>query len=236
MASYCFRHHTLGRTEPSIVGTPAIAALRLVILLFVCCATSGCGFATHLLYWVHGGHKIEAEFSGLEDRRVAVICVSSDSSYGPNSVSSQLSRSVSRLLEENIDGIEVVQQDEISDWIDTNDWNEMDYREIGHGVEAEMVLALDVDGLSLYEGRTLYKGRADVTVSVYELQEDDHVVFRRSIPEFMFPRNGARHSTEMSESRFRALFVQVLAKQVTKYFFRYNLEEEFAQDATSLGI
>ena len=200
------RSHTMP-TSRGANDTPRITSgLRagLLVLPLLLLATTGCGLSAQLLYWVQGGHKINAEFSGLEGRRVAVVCVSNDSSYGPSSVSSMLGRSVSRLLEENIDDIDIVHTDEIADWIDNHDWDEMDYREIGRGVKAEMVVAIDVDGLSLYEGRTLYKGRADVTVSVYELDEDEQVVFRRSIPEFMFPHNGARHATEMSESRFRA--------------------------------
>jgi hypothetical protein len=211
------------------------AVLSLTLLLIAC--SSGCiGLTAQLLYWVKGGHKIEAEYAGLQDQRVAVVCVSNDSSYGPNSVAAMLARTVSNILRQKVEGIEVVHQDEIADWRDTNDWNQMDYREIGRGVAADKIVALDVDALSLYQGRTLYKGRADLTVTVYDLADEGQVVFRRMIPEFSFPRNGARHTTEMSEPRFRALFVQVMSQHVSKYFCRYNLEEEFASDAAALGI
>jgi hypothetical protein len=120
--------------------------------------------------------------------------------------------------------------------VDTNDWDQMDYREIGRGVNADSVLALELEGLRLYEGRTLYKGRVDITVTVYDMSDDGKVVFRRTIPEYTFPRNGARHATEISEARFRSLFVHVLAQQVAKYFCEYHLEDDFARDATSLGI
>jgi hypothetical protein len=203
----------------------------------MCVATnSGCiGLPAQLIYWAKGGHKIDPEFAGLEGKRVAVLCVSNASTRGPNSACSMLQRAVAVILRQKGDDIDVIHEDEIADWIDTNGWDEMDYREIGRGVDADAVLALDVESFSLHEGRTLYKGRASLTVSVYDMEDEGRVVFRRSIPEFTFPRNGARHTTEMSEARFRSLFITVLSQHVSKYFCAYNLEEEFAVDAMMLG-
>jgi hypothetical protein len=128
----------------------------------------------------------------------------------------------------------VIPTDRVADWIDRNDWNQVDYKEIGRGVKADMVLAIDLDGVRLHEGKTLYKGRASVVVTVYDMTDDGKVVFRRDLTDFSFPKNGARHSTEMSEARFQRLFVEVLAKQVGKYFYSYRREENFANDALLL--
>ena len=211
-------------------------ALYALLLAVFVASGSGCvGLGAQLIYWAKGGHKIDPEFEGLEDKRVAVLCVSNASSYGPNSTCAMLQRSVARILRQKGDEVDVIHEDEIADWIDTNGWDEMDYREIGRGVEADMVVAIDIENVSLHEGRTLYKGRATLTVSVYDMEDGGTVVFRRSIPEFSFPKNSARHITEMSEARFRGLFVTVLSQHVAKYFCAYNLEEEFARDAIMLG-
>ena len=222
--------------DAKLVSRLSLCRIAFALALATIVATSGgcVGLTAQLLYWVKGGHTINAEFDDLQDKRVAVICVSSASSYGPNSVCSLLQRSVAMILREKGGDVDVIHEDEIADWIDTNGWDEMDYREIGRGVEAERVLAIDIDGLRLHEGRTLYKGRVDLVISVYDMEQEGKVVFRRTIPEFTFPRNGARHVTEMSESRFRSLFVTVLAKHVAKYFCEYHLEEEFGSDAVFL--
>jgi hypothetical protein len=224
--------------DAKLVFRTSLCRVLFLLLLATGVATSGgcVGFTAQLLYWVKGGHTIDAEFDDLQDKRVAVVCVSSASSYGPNSVCALLQRSVGTILEKKGGDIEVIHQDEIADWIDSNGWDEMDYREIGRGVNAERVLAIDIDGLQLHEGRTMYKGRADLTVSVYDMEQDGKVVFRRTIPDFTFPRNGARHATEMSESRFRSLFVTVLADHVAKYFCEYDLEETFGGDALMLDL
>jgi hypothetical protein len=221
----------MSASRSSIAKFIIIASLALTVV-----SSSGCiGFTSHLLYWIHGGHKIAPEFDGLEDKRVAVVCVSNSTSYGPNSVSGMLQRFVATILSQKGDDIEVVPQEEVADWIDNNDWDQMDYREIGRGVDAEMVLAIDLDGFRLHEGRTLYRGRTDVVLTVYDMREDGKVVFRKNIPEFSFPRNGARHATELSEASFRRLFVLVLSQHVAKYFHAYHIEDDFATDAMSLS-
>lgn len=196
----------------------------------------GCvGLTSQLLYWFNGGDKIDAEFDGLQGQQVAIVCVSNASATGPASIASMVERSVGMLLKQKGRDIRVIHQEDVAKWIDTNDWDQMDYREIGRGVGADMVLAIDLDNITLHEGRTLYKGRADVTVTVYDMKAEGQVAFRRSLPEFSFPQNAARPVTEMSEGRFRALFVEVLAQQVARYFCAYQIQDDFARDALLLG-
>ena len=122
-------------------GSPHV---RLIVLtLAVLIPSSGCiGISAHLLYFIKGGQKIDAEYKGLNGKRVAVVCVSENASYGPNSISSVMERSVAALLRERVQKIEVIHPEEVADWIDTNDWNQMDYRDIGRGVAADKVLAI----------------------------------------------------------------------------------------------
>lgn len=199
-------------------------------------ASGGCvGLTAQLLYWVKGGNKIDPEFEGMKGKRVAVVCVSNASSFGPNTFCSLLERRIASALKEQGDEIEVVPPDDIADWIDSNDWNQMDYREIGRGVNADLVLGLDLSDLRLHEGQTLYQGRVTLTATVYDMQDGGKVAFRRTIPDFTFPQNGPRHATEMTEARFRSLFVEVLSKHVAKYFCAYDFEDDFAQDAKGLA-
>lgn len=210
----------------------------LLLALAVPVATScGCvGLTAQLMYWMKGGNKIEPEFKGMKEKRVAVVCVSNASSYGPNTFCSLLERRVGMALKEQGEEIDVIPADDVADWIDSNDWNQMDYRQIGRGVNADMVLGIDVGDLRLHEGQTLYQGHVTLTVTVYDMQDDGKVAFRRTIPDFTFPQNGPRHATEMSEGRFRTMFIEVLAKQVAKYFCPYMFEDDFAKDAMTLAI
>lgn len=198
--------------------------------------SAGCiGFLSNMVYWAKGGHKVPAAYDGLAGKKVAVVCVSSSNAFGPTALSDMVEQAVTTILQERCAEIDLIHHDEVADWVDNNDWDQVDYRDIGRGVNADVVLAIDLDNVSLHEGRTLYKGRADVTVKVYDMADDGKIVFRREIPEFSFPTNGARHSTELSEAQFRRLFVLVLAQQVTKYFYDYQFDEDFARDTAVLA-
>lgn len=173
---------------------------------------------------------VPAEFAGLHGKRVAVVCVSESASLGPGTDTLLLAREVGSLLANNVKGIEVVRPEEIADWIDRNDWDEIDFQEAGRGVRADMVVATELSGFGLYEGKTLYKGRANLTVRVFDLTAEGREVFRRNLPELTFPVNGAYPATEMSEPKFRRAFLQVLAQRVARFFYEYEAKEHFSRD------
>jgi hypothetical protein len=219
------------RRRHAILKVVLGAVLALLVLPNLGCI----GFTSQLLYFIKGGHKLPAEFDGLSGKRVAVVCVSDSSAYGPDTFAGMLERNVAAILRQKGDEIDVIHSDDVADWIDNNEWDQLDYREIGRGVGADAVLAIDVKGLSLHEGKTLYKGRADMTLTVYDISDDGRIAFRTEIPELAFPKNGPRHATEISEARFRRLFVHVAAENAAKYFYDYHIEDDFARDAILLG-
>jgi hypothetical protein len=181
------------------------------------------------LGWWTGGALVDAEYD-LEGKRVAVVCVSESSAFGPGTDSLHLARRVGTTLSERVEDIDVVPPDEIADWVDRNDWDEMDFAEIGRGVDADMVIGIELSGLKLYEGQTLYKGRANLAVRALDMSEGGKVVFRRKLPEVAFPANGAYPTTDTSESKFRIAFVRVLADRAAAYFYDHEHLESFHTD------
>jgi hypothetical protein len=205
-------------------------AVALLALLAV--SSSGCvGIASQIVYMIKG-NKVDAEFDGLRGKRVAVVCVANSSDYDPGSASAMLAQTVESILRLKVKGIKVVRQDEVADWIDNNNWNQMDYRDIGRGVNAEMVLAIDLDGYRLHEDQTLFKGRANVVVTVYDMTKGGEAVFRRSKPNFSFPTSGGQHVSETTEGQFQRKFIFVLANDIAKPFYDYDFAEDFARDAS----
>ena len=212
-----------------------VSARKALVVLgsaWVLTAVSGCaGFWSQMLYFGQG-QMVPAEYDELAQKRVAVVCVADTSSYGTSQV---LAREVSSILRQNVDEIELVRADEIADWIDREGWDEIDYREIGRGVKAERVIAVDLAGFGLYEGSSLYHGRAGVTVTVYDMTDKGKEVFRKNLPEVRFPLTGPYPVGDVSEATFRRAFVQVLARQITKYFHQYDLMDDFGADPAFIG-
>ncbi len=205
-----------------------VAMMALVLLTLP--MTSGCVGLLSTLRWVGGQNLIPAEYDDLKGKRVAVVCVSDNSSYGTGSESLLLAREVSLILRSNVKDIDLVRADEIADWIDRKGWDEIDYREIGRGVKAERVVAVGLAGFSIREGSSLYKGRADVSVSVYDMADGGHEVFRKSIPEFSFPATGPYPVGDLSEVQFRRAFLKTLSQHVARYFYAYDVAEDYSRD------
>jgi hypothetical protein len=206
-----------------------LAVLALVILVL---PAGGCvGMTAQLLYLIRG-NKVEADFNGLVGKRVAVVCVSSTSSFGPGTESVMVAQTVGNILRQKVKKIEVVRNDEVANWIDNNNWDQIDFRTVGRGVNADMVVAIELEGVRLTEGPTLYRGRAAVTLTAYDMKEGGKIAYRREPFDFAFPVNGARHSTEISEASFRRQFVHTLAEQIAKRFYAYEAIEDVAMDST----
>ena len=207
--------------------------ISVVILsaLLVCCTTGCVGTLVNLIHAAHG-NLVPAKYTGLKEKRVAVVCVSNSESFGPTSASHALAREVGKLLNRNISDVELVEPQEIASWIDNNNWDYVDYQAVGKGVNADMVLAIDLDSFNLYEGKTLFKGRADVKVVVYDISEDNREVFSHLPNQIQFPANAGYHTTDMSEGAFRRKFVNVIARKIARQFYAYDVKEDFANDAT----
>ncbi len=212
------------------VKSTACHAAMLGLLCLI--PLSGCTALLTTMRWVSGEDMIPAEYDGLQKQRVAVVCVSDSSSYGTGSESILLSREVGALLRKNVKDIELVRPDEIADWIDREGWDEIDYREIGRGVKAQRVVAIGMEGFRLYEGSSLYRGRANITVSVYDMTDGGNEVFRKHVPELSFPATGPYPAGDISEVQFRRAFLQTISNHVARYFYRYDMAENFGRDPT----
>ena len=188
-----------------------------------CSALQLVGVLTHAWH----GEKVAAQYDGLQNQRVAIVCLSDSSMYA-----GQLSQAVQRLLAKNVSDIETVPQTEVYAWLDKNDWNELDFVQLGQGVDADSVVSIELDSFRLYDGMTMYNGHADVSIRVYDVASDGEVVFRSDPFEFTFPKSAPLASTDMSESQFRRMFMNALARRIAKTFYTYDVNDDFAADNT----
>jgi hypothetical protein len=178
---------------------------------------------------------VPADYDGLAEHRVAVVCVDNGSSFGPRPVNEVIAQEVSDLLGKNVRNIQLVDQQTIGQWIDEHDWNQVDYLEVGRGVGAQKLVAIDLVSFSLHEGQTMYKGRAEVDISVYDLAAGGAKVFHATTPEIQFPINGGQHTADTSERQFFNRFVNVVASRIARHFYPYDFKDDFASDPTMVA-
>ena len=205
--------------------------LALPLLFAILTANLGClGTVANLIHagW---GNLIPASFDQLAGRRVAVVCMSGSSSFGNSSAAIEIADRVEDKLQQRIPEIQLIKQQQIEDWMDRNDWDEIDYVELARGVECDFLITVDFDNFSLYEGQTLYKGRSDIGITVFEA-ETGSVAFQIEPTLIQFPANSGQHTADTREADFRNQYLDVLASYVARQFYSYDVKEDYARDPT----
>jgi hypothetical protein len=201
-----------------------------IILLAGLVVFPGCiGTAAQLMY-VLFGHKSKAEFAEFKGKRVAVVTVSEAAAFGPETVSETLSRAITMHLVKNIKKIDVVPHGQVASWMDQNGFGSPDPVALGKGVQADYVLMVDISDYSIHDGQTLYKGRCNYKVDVFDIKENGRLAFARGPLDFTFPRDG-RPAIESSEQKFEAFYLARLSDRIARSFYEYDLTEDAAIDS-----
>ncbi|MDP1561497.1 MAG: hypothetical protein Q8M16_08885, partial [Pirellulaceae bacterium] len=163
-------------------------------------------------------------------KRVAVVTISNETAFGPETVSETISRAITMHFVKNIKKIDVISQGQIANWMDQNGFGEPDPLKLGQGLNADYVMMLRISDYSIHDGKTLYKGHCNYKIDVYSMSEKGRLVFSRGPLEFTFPRDG-RPAIESSEQRFEAFYLTRLSDRIARLFYEYDLTEDAAMDA-----
>ncbi len=199
-----------------------LAAYGLVAVLLI--GTTGCmGLAAQMLY-VLKGHKTPAKFKGLENKKVAVICVSNSGTYGSDSVTYRVGQLVSGHLSQNVKKIEIVPQSKIEKFQNSRSWEKLDFAEVGRGVGADIVVAIELSAYSLDQGTTIFRGQSRITTTVFDMQKNGSLVFTDGPDDFIFPRSG-RPKMQQSQRDFENRYLAKLSMFIGQKFFKHEMTD-----------
>jgi hypothetical protein len=203
------------------------AALVAVLGLF---AAGGC--RSMLTSWalLTGSMENPPDFPGLKDKKVVVVCRPLVSLQNV-SVSRDLAQQLSALLKKQVPKIKVIDQQKVAAWADEHTWE--DFREVGKALGADMVVGIELSQFSIYEGQTLYRGKAVVTLKVYDLSKgkNEQMVFEKHMPQSVYPPNAIIPASERLEPEFRREFVCVLADQIGRHFYAHDPQADITLDS-----
>ncbi len=208
-----------------------LASFGFGLLLFsgLILTQTGClGLVSNLMHAV-GADRIPAECEELKDSKVAVVTMTDQSQYTDDIAARLLSRKVSELLSMEVKNITLVSADAVQEWRDVHGWDSTDYMDMGKDIKAEKLLAIELTDMKLRDGATLYRGRATVSMKVYDI-ESEKVLFHKEIDEFTYPVNAGQYTSETTEPRFRKLFLGMLAKRIARTFHPYDFADTVAMD------
>lgn len=213
-----------------------VGTYRRLVLLCALLAPLGAAGCTQLLLtsmFLFKGVETPPEFPGLKNTKTAVVCRPLvELQYSSSSAADQLARVTAMLLKSKIRKIELVSSQKIEQWTDENEWD--DFAEVGKAVKADHVVGIEIEQFSLYQGQTLYQGRARVKVTVHDMKNKGEIVFEKAIPEIVYPPAGGISTSEKAEEEFRQQFTGVVADRIGRLFYPHDHRNDAALDSTAL--
>lgn len=216
---------TISRRIRGVQGL--LACLALLVPL------AGCAKVLATAVYVIKGTNVDAEFDGLEGKKVAVVCRQLASlQYRDSTVPRDLAAKIGSLLSTNGKKIEVIDQQKVAEWTDENAWEE--FTQIGKALEADMVVGVELEDFRLHQGQTLYQGRANVQIKVYDMKDNGKLVFEKTPRPSIYPPNTGIPTSEKQESQFRREYVGILADEIGRHFYSHDSRANFAIDSTAL--
>jgi hypothetical protein len=202
----------------------SLAAFALACLA---CA-GGCNPFTALYFlFLMPPPKVPAAYDGLQKKKVALLVhASRTAQFQYAGVDNDLARNVARELRENVKAIELCDISEVREWQDENE--DFELSEVGEKFQAARVVYLEVYEFTLFQEQSsqLYRGKAKIHVQVADMEKQGDVVFEEDV-EVEFPPSRPIPASDMSQHKFRGLFMKFLARKTAHLFFKYRPDEDF---------
>ena len=213
------------------------AKLGLVLLSLTIAFNGGCTSALVTAMYMIKGNVVDPEYKGLANKKVAVVCRPvvqlSFANTNGGKIDADIARELGDKLKANIRKVKIVNPQTVEEWTDAHEWT--NYKEIGEGVQADMVVGIDLQDFQLYAGQTLFQGKAKATVKVYDMKDGGRVVYTKHMPQAVYPPNAGRSTTEMQPDQFRREFIEVLAEEVGRLFYAHDTKLDYARDTAVLN-
>lgn len=200
-----------------------VASLALLIL-------PGCNYFIALGYLIGGPPQIEPLFEketkkSFTDRdiQVAVVCYAPDDlKKFHDNIDQMLAQRLSALLYKN--EIKIISPEAVNAWMVKNpDWDSA--TEIGAEFDVNYVVYIDISTFALYEqdSTSLFRGRCDTIVSVYEMETDGdgRRIWDKDISS-VFPKMVPRSASDVSYDTFRNEYFFRLADDIGRMFYPHR--------------
>lgn len=196
----------------------------------------GSNWIVLLGYLFNGSPPIKPEFNSEtgkslteEGVTVAVVChAPREVTFDHDAIDYQVAKYTTYRLHEH--HIKVVDPDRIRDWLDKHeDWDSP--TEIGAAFGVDYVIFIDLNKFSLYEDYSshLYRGRAEATISVFQMDEDHEEgekIFSKDILS-KYPLLKGRDTQEVTSSQFKRQYQSRLSEEIGRKFYEsYAADDE----------
>lgn len=199
----------------------------------------GCKGLFSTMAYLYRGTEVDADYDGLRHKKVVVVVRSPQSAGTVDEVygSRELAERIGEDLQANVKGVTVVKQQDVDAWKDNLANTEQDdFRALGKSLKADAVVAVEMEEFRLNDNSTsLYTGRCDFHLAVYDLKKNGDKVYEYSPKEsIVFPPNHGIPIGNKTRAQFRRLFVGNLAQRIAEHFYAHDPTSHFAGDSELL--
>ncbi|MCL6502925.1 MAG: hypothetical protein K6T86_09600 [Pirellulales bacterium] len=202
-------------------------------LLLCMAAAPGCRSLFTTAVYVIRGTNTPAEYTGLNDKKVAVVCRPlQELQYSSAGACRDVAANVAALLKRHARRVKVIDPEKVERWVDENGME--DFVEVGRAVEADLVLAIDLESFNWLQGHTVYQGKADVLLTVHDVR-DDTILWQKRMKQVVYPTAGVAAQDYGSEDQFRREFIGILADEIARHFYPHDATLDYARDSRALG-
>ena len=209
----------------------------------------GCGDAGTMAYFLMPEQRIEPTIKHLalkkDDKkptpRVVILTWTADLETRPEFINAdrQLAEALSRELKDLTRGadekLEIVSGRKVEEFKNNRpNWRQMELAEIGRSFDADHLIYLEINQLSLYEPGSfnqLMRGRANITVTLVDVKQPDDMPKHETM-NCIHPSDapGPVPVGDMQPMQFREKFLNYVSRQLSHNFSKYPREERYRME------
>jgi hypothetical protein len=185
-------------------------------------------------------HEPRCKLVPYDDHKDARVVILSSSGLETRPEFLRLDRELSRLLyrqmedgfKQNKERVTVAAISQVEKYKDDHpNWHSLSPEEIGRHFNADYVVELEINAVSLYEqgsANTLFRGHADISIDVVDVHKPAEGPIYREEYSVDYPRaRGPIPASESSVSQFRQRFLSQISRELSWRFTAHLVEDDF---------
>jgi hypothetical protein len=177
-----------------------------------------------------------------KDRKIRVVILTTANSLETRPELSGFDRELTRKLTQHLlensknnqEKVAVVPPIKVDQFkADTPNWRSLDFKEdIGRHFDADYVIVLEINSVTLFQsgsGNTLYRGKANINVSLINVFDPDEATETKSfVKEFPTENKGEIAVGDIPANQFREQFIDFVAKHLAWYFTAHPTSDSYS--------
>ena len=197
-------------------------------------STSGCTNLIRTIVVLTHDSRVKPQYDIVKKRVALVTTVDGISTKDASAL--VMSNDFKKLIKSELKKkVVFIDQEEVDRAFNDQPLESKNFAEIASQTNADCVIFVDIKELKLKRDKTLYQGSCQCAVKVYEPDAGKSSVYQEEINDLVHP-SGGKPITECTEAQFRGHYLSLLARRASRLFYKWDPNEDYAQDAAAAAL